>query len=260
MTRESLPAGRGCPPPDVLQAFHMDVLPPALQDRVARHVADCEMCRMLDESLADPALLEITEGERERIAARISSRAGSLPSRRRWHLAAAAMLLVAVGAGGIAWRILRGPAATPPAGAVLTLDKAPVPDRHAPDLVWRDGRAAVAEDLRGALRPYEGGDYAAASRELAAHVARFPASARGYFYLGVSRMLAGAHAEAIAPLETAERLSLDDQATAREAAWYLALAYQRTGDHDRARLKLNTLCRRPDANASRACAALDQLK
>src|SRR6185295_11417919 len=101
----------------------------------------------------------------------------------------------------------------------------------------------------------------------------------GHFYLGVSELFLDRGAEAVTALETAQRLAKDDADRRRdvlqeatnapaggpqadlqhEAAWYLALAYRRAGQADRAAATLDALCHGESNRAARACAALREL-
>ena len=61
---------------------------------------------------------------------------------------------------------------------------------------------------------------------------------------------------AVRALEDAERLAGSrDLQLARQSAWYLAIGYWRTGQLDRARLRLTILCDNPGEFSERACTA-----
>jgi hypothetical protein len=84
----------------------------------------------------------------------------------------------------------------------------------------------------------------------------YPESIDVLFYQGVSRMLAGNEAGAIAPLEAAARLN--SAPFADDVAWFLAVAQQRSGRPE-ARAGFAALCRGRSSYAAAACAARAQL-
>ena len=75
----------------------------------------------------------------------------------------------------------------------------------------------------------------------------------------MSDLSLGSDAQAVTALEQAERTVQDDADLARETAWYLALAYRRTGQIQRAAGKLEALCRGGSSRAARACSGLSEL-
>ncbi len=258
-----------CPPPELLQASHMGTLPTPVQERVARHLERCVVCQALGDALDDPSVGEITPDERDRIRARIRTGLGeSAPTfgRSRWWLpAAAAVALVAIGSV-LVWQTRNTPpriardVRQPDAPSVFQLEKPAIHARAGTDLVWRGSPDSVeAGDLARALEPYRTNDFAEAARRLRAFVSRHPQSASGHFYLGVSELFRAADADAVTALENGERLAKDDADLARETAWYLALAYRRTGQRERAAGKLDALCRGGSVRAGQACAGLSEL-
>ena len=60
-----------CPPPELVQASKEGVLPPDLQARVSRHVAECPICQALNEALDAPDVGAMTPDEHQRILARV---------------------------------------------------------------------------------------------------------------------------------------------------------------------------------------------
>ena len=46
-------AAMDCPPPEHIQAARMELLPPAAQEAVARHLAGCAVCNALGDALDD---------------------------------------------------------------------------------------------------------------------------------------------------------------------------------------------------------------
>ena len=258
-----------CPPPALLQASRSGTLPTPVQERVARHVERCVVCQALGEALDDPSVGEITPDERDRIRARIRIGLGEPAlrfGRGRWWLPmAAAVALVATGSV-LVWQSGEIP---PPiardvrqadAPSVFQLEKPAIPVRAGTDLVWRGSPDSVeAGDLARALEPYRTNDFGEAARRLSAFVSRHPQSASGHFYLGVSELFRAADAGAVTALENSERLAKDDADLARETAWYLALAYRRTGQRDRAAGQLDALCQGGTVRAGQACAGLSEL-
>jgi cytochrome c-type biogenesis protein CcmH/NrfG len=262
-------AGATCPSPELGQASRMGILPTHLQENVARHVEHCVVCRALLEALDDSSVGSLTPEERDRIRTRIHTKLGaSTPAfglNRLWLTAAAVVALVAIGSV-LVWQFrsapsqITGDAGQPDVPSIFQLEKPAIPARTGTDLVWRGSPdSGAAEDLSRALEPYRADDFAEAARRLRALVSRYPASASGHFHLGVSELFLAADAEAIIALENAERLAKDDAEMARETAWYLALAYRRTGQRERAAAKLDALCRAGSARAGQACGGLREL-
>ncbi len=263
-----LRAGAVCPSPELVQASQMGTLPAHLQGRVARHVEHCVVCHALVEALGDPSVGGLTPDERDRIHTRIRTGLGrSAPTfiRGRWWLPAAAVVAL-VTIGSLVWpsrstapEIARD-VEKPDAASVFQLEKPAIHPRAGTDLVWRGSPDSEAgQDLTRALEPYQTRDFAEAARRLRAFLGRHPQSASGHFYLGVSELFLAADADAVTALENAERLAKDDADLAGETAWYLALAYRRTGQHERAAGKLDPLCRGRTARSGQACAGLDEL-
>ena len=105
-----------------------------------------------------------------------------------------------------------------------------------------------------AMQPYERNDFAEADRRLGQFTEMNPGHAAAHFYRGVSLLLLGKPAEAIAPLETA--VAKGEGRVREEAHWYLALTYLKTGDHLKALEQLDSVIqlsgkRRSDAEALR---------
>ncbi len=124
-------------------------------------------------------------------------------------------------------------------------------------LTWRDGsNNPFLRDLAPAFEAYRAGEY---PRAVAAFGKVSPAYADAIevlFYLGVSRMLAGDDAGAVAPLEAAARLRNDTFAD--DVAWFLAVAQQRSGRPD-VRNRFAALCDGKSTYAAAACAAVAQI-
>jgi len=259
-------AGRtSCPPPELVHALGAGTLPPDLEARVAAHVAHCGMCRTLGAALDDPSVGDLTADEQQRVLQRV--RAGvdliTRDSRRRawrWTAAAAAVAVAAVGfifvwqarhsASGTAVELdvfkVRKPEPPP-------LDSTRQPNESTP-------QARERRDLEQALAPYRADNYTQAARSLAAFTARYPLSAAGHFYLGVSNLLLNREPAAVASLETAERLAgAGDAALARQATWYLAVAYLSNGQLDLGRGRLKGLCDGRTELARSACNGLQAI-
>jgi hypothetical protein len=272
------PGGRqaGCPPPEVVQASGAGVLPPDLEARVAAHVARCDACRTLREALEDPSVGGLTQVEQARVLQRVRSgvdRARRASRARLWRssAAAAAVALAAVGFL-LVWQARRLPAPAPAAGALdapprpaartaFELVKPRLPSLGSSSAPGRSlDRTPEQAELARALAPYGGNDFREAAERLRAFVSRYPRSAPGYFYLGVSDLFLDRDASAVTSLEKAETLAKEsDPSLGPRASWYVALAYRRTGQVDAARSRLKALCEGGGEFAPPACAGLQEL-
>jgi hypothetical protein len=250
-----------CPAPELLAAARSGTLPPQLQTAVSGHLATCVMCRTLADALEDDAITALQPDESARILGRIRPSTAGV---RRWPrtagqgaLLTAAVLLIATAA----WRIVK-PEPSAPTAHLPQFDIAVGPvlpsDARGP---LAAGRQSAAErlDLLQALVPYREGDYARATTEFAALVARHPQSAAGHFYLGLSELMRGRSPNAIGALETAYRLESPESDDASEMLWYLAVAQYRAGRPDLAQATLSVLCTGRSIRSAPACAALGTL-
>jgi hypothetical protein len=256
-----------CPPPELVQAAGADALPADLQQAISTHVAGCRVCAVLAESLALLPAATPAPDELRRIRRRIQGRADAArPAwRARWLAAAAAVVMVTSLGAWVFFRG-RGPHPGEPAArsgsrdpsSVFALERAPL---LPPTAGGTDDAISPAErgDLAAALLPYRAGDFREASRRLGAFVAKYPHRAEGHFYLGVSQLVLESNVEAVAALQTAERLAMGRAGLAREVRWYLALAYRRAGRNDEAWEQLARLCRDPWGGSRRACDGLAEL-
>jgi len=250
-----------CPLPELTFASRMETLPPGVQERVAAHVEGCEACQALLEAFDEPDIADPTPEERLRIRARVtaaiaaeSPAAGRRRGEWKWPAVAAAVLMAAAASVFVSQR---GNQQLPPTDASTTsLQKAALPGRTGQGFVWRGVDPGAAQDLARALEPYSVDDFARAARELEAFVDRYPQNPAGHFYLGVSRLFLGADADAVTALERAEPLAREDANLVGESAWYLALAYQRVNQPERAAGRLDTLCRSRHARSIQACEVL----
>ena len=196
----------------------------------------------------------------------------------RTLLLLAASLIIAVGIGYWLWRgsrvqsppgqLTQTPHATPSGTTQenpwrdLQIAKAQyTPAPTSPDdLIWRDDSPLSGEQRkRGpfaqAMQAYESNDFARAERQLGQFLEKDPKHAAALFYRGVSLLLLGKTADAVAPLEAAATLG---QGRLRdEAHWYLAQTYLKTGDYSKALEQLDVVIQtsskhRADAEQPRA--------
>jgi tetratricopeptide (TPR) repeat protein len=140
------------------------------------------------------------------------------------------------------------------------LEKAPVRLPASAVIVWRgevNSGSAQVKQLEEALAPYRVDDYAASEKRLESVAGKYPTLAEARFYLGVCQLFLNRDQEAVESLKTARRLAKNPLAS--EAAWYLAIAYHRSGQDVEARPLLDKLCRAGGMNAARACAARTEL-
>jgi hypothetical protein len=237
---------------------------------VSRHVEQCEVCQTLARDLEDPSVAVLTTERYDRILQRVHTEAGSARAIwRTWRVAAAACLTVVAGSLML-WQLRSGQVQPgpqegpveplPEAPSVFRIDK-PGMNRAGQVEVRAPGSASEAEraGLLHALEPYRANDFAEVARRLTALVERYPDSAAASYHLGVSYLFLGQDAEAARALETAERLSTDENLR-REASWHLALVYRRTGRAPLAEDRLKALCReRTGAGWERACAGVREL-
>jgi TolA-binding protein len=275
-----------CPKPALVQAARAGVLPAEVRDRLNEHVAHCAACAALASDLftLDEAPLPVSEQERiwDRIRSGIAveelSAQAKAPRSAWWRFLLRpmpmAMAAVAVVLGTIGVRLVQHPhefaavvsqtrqpaAVTPPPAGVLRLEKPPVMLPAAAVLLWRgapDAGNAPRQELRDALVPYEKDRYAEAAERLEALAGKYPALAEAHFYLGVCRLFLDRSADAATSLNEAHRLA--HPALAGDAAWYLALAYHRSGRDGDARPLLEKLCSAAGKDSAKACSGLKEL-
>ena len=150
----------------------------------------------------------------------------------------------------------------PSAGPLISLSPRETHDGSTDkvDLVWRGSpQPEEAGDVARALEPFDASDFVEAERRLKEVVSRYPQSAAGHFYLGVSELFLDRDTDGAIALENAERLAKDNAELAREAKWYVALAYRRMGQTASAASQLDALCRATSSRAAQACAGLREL-
>jgi hypothetical protein len=264
-----------CPAPELLSASRAGTLPAALQEPVAAHLASCVVCQMLVEALDDDSTTGLDEETSDRILARL--RADPPRDRRRrlpvtrWSIAAGVAIVAGASWLAVLWNRAPDPGVElPPASQVsgadasiiLAIGPAPLlPTEAAGPAI---GSARTPDERVGLLEPltaYRAGDYQQAATGFAAFLTRNPESAAGHFYLGASELMRKNDPSAIAALQSGLRLAAAGSAEAEHAAWYLALAYVRTGQIERAAGQLTALCKTGgDWSRMRACTALAELR
>lgn len=258
----------------MLRAADADALPPELQTRVERHLEHSAWSRALIDGLRETGADDRLDAEAEnRLLLRITreARAASVaPARPLWPslalggfaLAATVLMAVMVSRSGRDTVVTPDDApqvatATPTAPLKLAYAKPEV--KLSPSaLAWRGDASAnpFVRDLAPAFAAYRADDYPKAVAEFDRLSAVYPESIEVLFYQGVSRMLAGHDAGAIAPLEAAARLG--STTFADDVSWYLAVAGQRSGRPD-ARARFADLCGGKSTYAAAACTAAAQL-
>ena len=236
-----------------LRAAAADVLPPDEQARVTRHLQDSAWSRALVDGLRDAdagADDRLDAASEQRLFDRIMREAEPAAPRRAalrpwWRpamavgggLAVAATLLIAVAISR------SGSDVTPAPGGALPSpgsDRAPVetraPAQSAPvqiafikpevrlsasALTWRGDPSAnpFLRDIAPAFDAYRASDYARAVTAFDRLATVYPNSIDVRFYQGVSRMLAGDEAGAIAPLEAAARIGNATFADEYRGSW-----------------------------------------
>jgi len=273
----------GGPPIELLRAARAGALPDEVQAAMGAHLAGSAWSRALVEGLEAggdaPALDRLSE---ERLWKRIDTerRTSSSGASRRWApwayggAALAASLLIAVSlsrndgrqpptaqvpapAGPVA--VAPPSAAVAPAPALALAFGKPGIKLSAAALTWRGAAAEnpFLADLEPAVAAYREGDYARADALFTALTTRYPRSVEVAFFLGATRMLGDNFAGAIAPLSDA--LAMQDPTFADDAAWYLAVAEQRSGRVTEARRRLEQLCAGGSAFKAGACDAEQRL-
>lgn len=263
-----------CPAPELVFALREGALPGEFQSLIFAHVEQCHACRTLAEAMASLPVDGMTVVERERILSRL--RAGTpraKPAQSWWSawrvaitgVSAATILAVAVLGGWIAFGLIESPLPALPAGpsvarleqpALLRLEKPPLPVSGV-DLLWRGApeRPRIHDELAIALEPFGRDDFAESATRLRRLTAVYPGDPQVHFYLGVSELYLERHGEAIETLSASLRLAADDPELSATSTWYLALAYQRSGQRDRAIAMLERLCQGTTVRAAIGCAA-----
>ena len=183
---------------------------------------------------------------------------------------AASIAVVVIGFYGVRTMMLQDPAApetlataAPKPAAipdVLKMDKPPVKisSRHA--LLFRgetNSNDSFLTDSAEAFDFYKADRFEDSVKAFDTLGRKYPQAAEPSFYKGVSLLMLGRWPAAVEPLKDARPLA--DEELARDAEWYLAIAYHRSGQLDQARTTLRPICAATGAYAARACAALREL-
>jgi hypothetical protein len=263
----------GCPPPELLlPAIEGTLGPPMLAVRVRTHVERCRMCRELADSLAAAGEAVLTTDEIVRMDGRVM--AATAAASRVWLRYAAAAALV-LAAGLVAWtiqwdagtRVTVSPVPPDPPAArrepqaefVLALES---PEIQLPPeaLTLRSGSAdPYATALERALEPFARNDYADAATRFAQLARDYPQRPHPLYYLGLSHLMRGAGADAVPYLERAQVLSGRGTSLYSEAAWYRAVALERSGRRKLAAGALIELCGGGGPRDAQACDGLRSL-
>jgi tetratricopeptide (TPR) repeat protein len=250
----------GCPPVEEIQAAGADALPEPHRLEVELHLESCAVCAMLAADLREWDGAELSTDARERIGKALATTASRARRWRTpaWGLAAAAAVVAAVlvPAALREGRVGPSPTPAPPSPPALVLPLEPLAVRSGPGLHVRGGDG-YDEALAAALAPYVAGEHEQAVGRLSALAARYPDAASARLYLGVALLLRDRAEEAVVALEAAHVRA--GAFWGPHAAWYLAVARERTGRRDEARAALDELCRGDSEYRARACAAAASL-
>jgi len=237
-----------------IEAAIESVLPPARREAFERHVADgCGACALLAADLdvfagvAADGILETERDEfeagREMLEARLRREVrGGAPGRRRvgpavpaWAMAAAAMLVVAL---GVAIVLRSGPGAGHLRIALSdgsTASFEPVPFSVPPEL---RGEPSTPELWERAGRQYDARDWSAAASTFGEIRRIDPESVDAATYAGAAWLMAGKTGEAGDALDEAERLAGEQDLPASGILWLQALRALSLGDEAAARRRL----------------------
>lgn len=257
----------------MLRAANADALPPELRVQVERHLEESAWSRAVIDGLRDTGVEDRLDARSEdRLFTRITreARAASLTSSRRlwpsiamggFALAATLLMAVMVSRSGRDTVVVPddAPATTDTPAAPIKIAYFKPEVKLSPSaLTWRGDPTAnpFLRDLAPAFEAYRAGDHPRAVTEFDRIAAVYPDAIEVLFYQGVSRMLAGNDAGAVAPLEAAARLR--DATFADDVLWFLAVAQQRSGNPN-ARTRFEELCRGKSTYQTAACTAAAQL-
>jgi predicted Zn-dependent protease len=262
------------PPLDVLRAARAGVLPDDLQQKADAHLESSPWSRTLVDG-ADEAEPTLDPASVDRLLARIENdRRPAMDNRRptwKWALALGS-LAAAVAVAVIVWRQSSKPIeprstttqtaqiSAAPARPAFALQLTPPEIKMTPAVLLRRGEdtSQFVDDVAPALNAFRAGDYDAAARRFDALRAKYSSSVEVPFYLGVSRLFLDDAPAAARSLESAR--ALNDQSFDDDVMWYLAVAYERSGERTRAAALVDGLCRGQSPYASRACAAATTLR
>lgn len=259
------------PTEDAWVALATGTLDDAARDQVADHLVTCAECAAVYRAVADL----------QRKAAAVDPSVPRLETTTwRWWtsrsvLAAAALVVVAMGTGAVLLRIPRDDthatptaATAPPQAPTSELTPVrPVTPSWADTVTAIDVRMppALALTLRGdgpppelvaaiglGLDRYRAADYGGAATVLVPLASAHPDIPEVAFYAGLSCLLDGRADESLPWLTAAEPSAL----VGADARWFAAVAYQRMGEPGRARAILGDLCAGTGARGHDACRAL----
>jgi TolA-binding protein len=231
------------------------------RDRLEAHLFECDRC--FDE--LDAMRTVQTELARNRQSIMVEPSGGSWTT--LWGLAAAAVLVAAVGA----WRITH-PALAPQTAVVQPAAPAAAPDRLPDAVVARlahiDAPQFVPLTVRGDNRPqsefdagmraYASGDYTAAIPSLERAVARDPRDPAANFFLAVCGFLTDDVAAAAQRFSTV--VSLGASQYQEPASFYLAKTMIRLGRLDDAEREWQRTSQLGGSHAAEARALVEQLR
>lgn len=232
----------------LIAAYELGLLEEAERKQFVSHLIECFHCHNELYSMAPlmgvlRARREAALSRRQRQAVAVAAAVGQSVWKQRIFLAAASIIL-ATGAI-IVVLLLRDsslpPSPTPPiARTPVSWEKLVVPkaDYVPPRLDLLRGGDATALFNR-AIKNYENGNYGIAAQQFEGVVRLQPDNSSAYFYWGVALLLADRSAQAIAPLEKA--VDLEGGSLRDRARYYLALAYLKTRQLDRARAQLEAI-------------------
>ena len=255
------PRAARCLDEDQLVEFYLGRLEESRNDSIQDHLAECSDCLELSKDVRQ-FLAEMDESM-DSIDAVPAEGSHSSPfglgvGPRLFLLAAS--VVIAVAAGIVYWQGSRVEAPPPQAQGLQPTPSATT----TPENPWRDLQIAKAQytpattphdellyrddspqaqpkpsAFAQAMQPYERNDFAETDRRLKQFTEKNPGHAAAHFYRGVSLLLLGKSAEAIAPLETA--VARGEGRMREEAHWYLAQTYLKTGDYSKALEQLDVL-------------------
>jgi tetratricopeptide repeat protein len=272
-----------CPKPEILLAAQAGVLGEETAKSVSAHLQKCTFCKILLRDLTDGEVLAALPEEERRVREQVLRAAGvsAKPAKAggqlfavwlTWALPVAALAGVVLAV--VAWMRLH-PAVAPVSSAptvaveptrpatpsVLQWEKLPVRLQAGSILVWRGAprneQEKYAAELTHALVYYRDGDYAEAVQQLAVVAKNFPRGVEAQLYLGISHLALQQNTEAIPALLAAQALGAEH--FSEDASWYLALAYARSGDKEKALMELQKLCQEKGSYSQRACAGVQEL-
>jgi len=255
-----------CPPPALLLPATEGTLADPEGAAVRAHLASCAVCRELADVLTEAHVVP-TLDEAARIRARVF--APITRRARRIVYAVAATVALAIGAASIVWwssgTTARRPAqsaSNAPVGStshptyVLALTK-PAIELPPESLTLRSGsRNEYAQALENALAPYQRSEYADAAAALDAVVRAYPGRPHASFYAGIAKLLDGRAAAAVPDLQRARAEAEPGSSLSSEAAWYLAVALERSAQRAAAAQALKDLCGGSGLRKAQACDGL----